>query len=142
MNQVGLMIVVLTLNLFTQSQSIPSSDPIFTTLAVAVVPIPSTNTVRSARFDASLSDAVAVAPSGWRRTADGWEDASKWEDPSTDTMDQYIDATRIRQQSMLLSQLNLVAKISPVWIMVVQIGLVAVIYQFSKKRRSTSQNAD
>ena len=77
------------------------------------------------------SGAVAVAPSGWRKTADGWQHVDSWHDVPTMTMRESLDRRR-RHTTPLGQSLGRLSQISPWNIAAAQIMCIAVIFRVSK----------
>lgn len=82
---------------------------------------------------ASASSIVAVAPSGWRKTKDGWEDVSKWTEGPSVTMRQSLLDKQTRPKGGLEASIESISSIAPWNIAIFQLLAITLIFTVSRR---------
>lgn len=87
------------------------------------------------------ADSKAHSPKGFRRTADGWEDATYWFLPypvEQRSVGALMVAQQQREQGILQRSLRRIRQTPPLVIAAVQIILIYLLYRFDLSRRQSS----
>ncbi|TWU05636.1 hypothetical protein [Stieleria varia] len=102
------------------------------------------SSVQLASAEATEQLPAGEIPSGWRRTAHGWEDASKWRVPAggrQQSLDEWISATQKQEIPWTRALFSRLRRIPPLMIATIQISLVAVIYRISLGSKWNQESA-
>jgi hypothetical protein len=75
-----------------------------------------------------------IAPQGWRRTEQGWEDVSKWP-PLPRPLGEIILGQQEREPAWIQFSLATVRGIPPLAFAMLQIAAIAVVVNLSRRRR-------
>ena len=87
------------------------------------------------------SESGAVAPSGYRRTKDGWEDASQWYFGSyqSRSIEHWVETQENREPMWLRKTLGRIRTIPPLMIALIQVTAIAGIVHISRVDQRQSQ---
>ncbi len=131
-------VIVLRLTHETPAHSI-ASIPV-AQMSVAQIPVTATSSVVSTSTLTSAEGRPLnpIPPTGWRRTNRGWEHTSSWPQTSglgqTHSISELIAMQESREPRWLNTVLGRVGGIPPLMIAVLQITMIAVIFNVAKPK--------
>ncbi len=76
--------------------------------------------------DEAMARLVAVAPQGWRKTADGWEHVSTWNMP-TKSLNDWIEEQEAAEPKWIRGTFDHIRQVSPIIIGMLQLTMIALV---------------
>ncbi len=95
---------------------------------------------RAANNAVAPDKVVAVAPTGWRRTAAGWERAGDWMQPTAEDLSQRVVDQIHREPAVMRSSLGIIRRVGPLGFAAGQVAFVTALILIMSGRTKRVQD--